>query len=142
MLFSPEVGGSQQSWSPGGLRLRWCEVPDLCQVSQLLQHTTIFRYVQHPAVSYYDTSQFLAASSKADLCGTRHLPLLGNRTEGGFTGFREYCMLSKSDTAIMCPALILKGKNRQVKRMNKRFSKALDKKKKKRTFTKQRNHIR
>ena len=34
-----QVGGSHQSlqsqsWSPGGLRLKWCEVPDLCQVSR------------------------------------------------------------------------------------------------------------
>ena len=35
-------------------------------------------------------------------------------------------MLSKSDTAIMCPALILKGKNNKVKRMNKKFKKTIN----------------
>ena len=98
--------------------------------------------VQHPFISYYDTSQFLAASSKADLCQAEHLPLMGNKTWQEYTGFQEYCSLSKSSTAILCPGLILKSKNRKVKKINKVFEKSLRKnnmKKKKNREQKEKN---
>ena len=92
---------------------------------------------QHPFISYYDASQFISATNKADLCRAKHLPLLGNRTEDGFTGFKEYCMISKSNTAIFCPELILRGKNKKVKKMNKMFLKVIYKKKKPQKHKKQ-----
>ena len=70
----------------------------------------------------------MSASSKGDLCQAEHLPLVGNNTWKEYTGFQEYCMLSKSDTAVMCPDLILKEKNKKNKQINKVFGRTLRKK--------------
>ena len=65
----------------------------------------------------------MAATSQTDLCQAKRFPLLGNKTDEGATRFKEYCIQSKSSTAMLCPKRLLKGTNKYNQKVNKYFAK-------------------